>query len=155
MHEDPCRLVRNVQCSSLGCPLGMRACTRVLYTISYRAISYRLHDRRIPNVGVGPVEFQLKWIGVQTSEWLDRLRRRTRWRRRRHCSGATCCRRQTGHQWRPSNATRGRQSTTDIEDCCACTAANTRTSATRSASAFITRPPRQLPNVAARSNLQG
>ena len=45
----------------------MRACTRVglLYTISYRVQITQLHDRRIPNVGVGvrvgvsPVEFEL------------------------------------------------------------------------------------------------
>jgi len=54
---------------SRGCPLGMRACTRVriLYTMNYR-VGYtftKLHDRRIPKVrvgvgvGVGPMEFKL------------------------------------------------------------------------------------------------
>jgi len=46
----------------------MRACARVLYTISYRVHDYtftKLRDRHIPNVGVGvrvrvgPMEFQL------------------------------------------------------------------------------------------------
>ena len=49
--------------SSRGCPLEMCACTRVLYTFT------KLHDRRIPNVGVrvGPVEFQLN---VYNSMWV-------------------------------------------------------------------------------------
>jgi len=45
----------------------MRAYTRVLYTIGYRVYTFtKLHERRIPNVGVGvrvsvgPMEFQLK-----------------------------------------------------------------------------------------------
>ena len=67
-HEDPRRLVRHAaRFSSRGCPLGMRAYTRVLYTIGYRVYTFtKLHERRIPNVGVGvrvsvgPMEFQLK-----------------------------------------------------------------------------------------------
>jgi len=56
--------VRHARYSSRGCPLGMRACTRVrvLYMINYRVYTFtKLHDRRIPNVGVrvGPVGFQL------------------------------------------------------------------------------------------------
>jgi len=43
-HEDPRRLVRHARFSSRGCPLGMRACIRVLYTIS---ISYRVHVYKI------------------------------------------------------------------------------------------------------------
>jgi len=72
MHDDPRRLirrlVRHARFSSRGCPLGMRACTRVrvLYMISYRVYTFtKLNDRCIPKVGVGvrvcvgPIEFQL------------------------------------------------------------------------------------------------
>jgi len=54
--------------SSRGCPLGMRACTRVNVYCTREAIVYtftKLHDRRIANVGVGVrvgvglVEFKL------------------------------------------------------------------------------------------------
>jgi len=44
-------------------------CKRVLYTTSYRVHVYKVHDRRIPNVGVrvrigvGPVEFQFNEYG--------------------------------------------------------------------------------------------
>jgi len=42
-HEDPRRLVRHAaRFSSRGCPLGMRACTRVLYTISYGVHVYKI-----------------------------------------------------------------------------------------------------------------
>jgi len=62
-HDEPRRLVRHAaRFSSRGCPLGMRACTRVLFTISYRVYtSTKLHDRRIANVGVrvSAVECQL------------------------------------------------------------------------------------------------
>ena len=67
-HDDPRRLVRRLvrhaRFSSRGCPLGMRACTRVrvLYMISYSVYTFtKLHDRRIlkVRVGVGPMEFQL------------------------------------------------------------------------------------------------
>jgi len=74
-HEDPRRLVRRLvrhaQCSSLGCPLGMRAFTRVNVYCTRLAIVYtftKLHDRRVPNVGVGvrvgvdPVEFELDGV---------------------------------------------------------------------------------------------
>ena len=46
-------------------------CTCVLYTMSYIVYTFtKLHDRRIPNVGVGvrvvgPVEFQLKATGSE------------------------------------------------------------------------------------------
>jgi len=53
--------------SSRGCPLGMRACTRVNVYCTRSAIVCtftKLHDRRIPvGVGVGPMEFKLnQWI---------------------------------------------------------------------------------------------
>ena len=54
-HEDPRRLVRHAaRFSSRGCPLGMRACTRLQnYTIGASlGVSVR--------VVVGPMEFQLK-----------------------------------------------------------------------------------------------
>ena len=46
-HEDPRRLVRNAarfssRGFSRGCPLGMRACTRVLYTTNYRVHVYKI-----------------------------------------------------------------------------------------------------------------
>jgi len=66
-HDNPRRLVRHAaRFSSRGCPLGMCASrpTRVLYTISYSVYTFKkLHDRRIPNVGVGirvgPMELRL------------------------------------------------------------------------------------------------
>jgi len=72
-HDDPRRLVRHAARFSSpgswrGCPLGMRACTRVLYTV----YKISLNDRRIPNVvvrvGVGPVEFQLNYSCDTTSD---------------------------------------------------------------------------------------
>jgi len=42
-HEDPRRLVRQpARFSSRGCPLGMRTCTRVQYTISYLVHVYKI-----------------------------------------------------------------------------------------------------------------
>jgi len=63
-HDDPRRLVRHARFSSRGCPLGMRACTRVFTAFpGWISNKLKLHDRRIPNVGVrvrvGPVECQL------------------------------------------------------------------------------------------------
>jgi len=61
----PRTFVRHARFSSRGYPLGMRACTHVAYEcILYYAIVYtftKLHERRIPKVGVSPVEFKLNW----------------------------------------------------------------------------------------------
>jgi len=74
-HEDPRRLVRHAaRFSSRGCPLGMRACTRV-YTVHDKLSCTRLQNytnRHIPNVGVrvrvgvGPMEFQLTQLMLNT-----------------------------------------------------------------------------------------
>jgi len=54
-------------------------CKHVLYTISYRVLVYKLHDRRIPKVGdgvgvdVGPMKFQLN--GTSAGRRLPKVER--------------------------------------------------------------------------------
>ena len=59
----------------------MYTCKRVLYTIMYIVYTFtKLHDRRIPNVGVrvrvgvGPMEFQLNGQGVALRVERSRVR---------------------------------------------------------------------------------